>query len=76
MWTQKREFSLYIVFYIYTTPVCSLFYVSICIILRIINDNLLWVCRLVEKESSKLLICKIVYQLIFNTFDQDLGLMS
>jgi len=32
--------------------------------------------RLVEKESSKLLICKIVYQLIFNTFDQDFGLMS
>jgi len=32
--------------------------------------------RLVEKESSKLLIRKIVYQLIFNTFDQDLGLMN
>jgi len=32
--------------------------------------------RLVEKESSKLLICKIMYQLIFNKFDQDLGLMS
>jgi len=32
--------------------------------------------RLVEKENSKLLICKIVYQLIFNTFDQNLELMS
>jgi len=31
--------------------------------------------RLVKKESNKLLIRKIVYQLIFNTFDQDLGLM-
>jgi len=31
---------------------------------------------LVEKENSKLLIRKIVYELIFNTFDQDLGLMS
>jgi len=30
----------------------------------------------VEKESSKLLICKIVYQLIFNIFDQNLELMS
>ena len=29
--------------------------------------------RLVKKESNKLLIRKIVYQLIFNTFDQDLG---
>jgi len=32
--------------------------------------------RLVEKESTKLLIRKIVYQLIFNTFNQYLGLMS
>ena len=32
------------------------------------------ICRLVEKENSKLLICKIAYQLIFNTFDQDFGL--
>jgi len=31
--------------------------------------------RLVKKESNKLLIRKIVYQLIFNIFDQDLGLM-
>jgi len=31
---------------------------------------------LVEKENSKLLIHKIVYQLIFNTFDQDFGSMS
>jgi len=32
--------------------------------------------RLVEKENNKLLIHKIIYQLIFNTFDQDLKLMS
>ena len=32
--------------------------------------------RSVEKENSKLLIRKIRYQLIFNTFDQDLKLMS
>jgi len=32
--------------------------------------------RLVEKKNSKLLIRKIVYQLIFNTIDQDLELMS
>jgi len=32
--------------------------------------------RLVEKENSKLLIRTIIYQLIFNTFDQDLELMS
>jgi len=29
--------------------------------------------KLVEKKNSNLLIRKIVYQLIFNTFDQDLG---
>ena len=34
------------------------------------------ISRLVEKENSKLLIHKIIYQLIFNTFDQDLELMS
>jgi len=32
--------------------------------------------KLVEKDRSKLLIRKIVYQLIFNTFDQDLELLS
>jgi len=32
--------------------------------------------RLVEKENSKLLSRKIIYELIFNTFDQDLKLMS
>jgi len=32
--------------------------------------------RLVKKKNSKLLIRKIVYQLIFNTIDQDLELMS
>ena len=32
--------------------------------------------RLVEKENSKLLSRKIIYQLIFNTFDQGLELMS
>jgi len=30
---------------------------------------------LVEKENSKLLIHKIVHQRMFNTFDQDFGLM-
>jgi len=34
------------------------------------------ISRLVEKENSKLLSRKIIYQLIFNTFDQDLELMS
>ena len=34
------------------------------------------ISRLVKKENSKLLSHKIIYQLIFNTFDQDLELMS
>ena len=72
------------VFFIYTSentsvvaPVCSLF---LCISMYNIKNNrwqfIMGIRRLVEKESSKLLICKIMYQLIFNKFDQDLGLMS
>jgi len=33
------------------------------------------ICRLVEKESTKLLVNKL-YQLIFNIFDQDLRLIN
>jgi len=57
--------------------VCSLF---LCIYTYNIKNNrlqfMMGISRLVEKENSKLLSRKIIYQLIFNIFDQDLELMS